>query len=264
MNENEGACEAVQLLVAHVRDDVLGNLDAGGDAWERAVLAALFSHALSCAEAALVLARAGYGREVIMLGRPAFELMLDAHWASANTDEAKERFVKYSRFSVHIQRAKLPNYPELGIDELPGLEDSEVAELKGLFGRYGQKGWTGLTIRERVLAIADQFEADQREVRLLWGYYDFVNSLANAELHSGSWSLARAIRRVKTPEGERLQLRTTPEEELVSQGLGAIWWSFGHLLSVVEAGCDIPIDRLQLAMDQGAELLGFERLDAGS
>ncbi len=264
MNENERACEAVQLLVAHVRDDVLGNLDAGGDAWERAVLAALFSHALSCAEAALVLARAGYGREVIMLSRPAFELMLDAHWARANPDEAKARFVKYSRFSVHIQRAKLPNYAELGIDELPGLEDSEVAELTGLFGTFGQKGWTGLTIKERVQAIAEQFEAARQGIRLLWGYYDFVNALANAELHSGSWSLARAIRRVETPKGERLQLRTSPEDELVSQGLGAVWWSFGHLLSVVEAACEIPIDRLQQAMDQGAELLGFERLDADS
>jgi hypothetical protein len=249
---------AVELMIEHARKQVLPALH-GDDALRRAIPSALFSRALTLVEAIVVLGRAGYGREVLMLNRALFELLVDARWAHANGDLAQERLVQHARFTQHRQREMAARYQDIfgSLDDREPLSDEELETLRGLFGTYAHKGWTGLTMHQRVTAIGEQFGEGQGQLQ---AYFEILHGASNAELHPSSWSLGRALRRVPGSDEEMLQVRTSSEQELVPVGLGQTWWIFGQLLALIHENAGIPDDDLLDVGDVSARLMGFDRL----
>lgn len=252
--------QAVDLLIEHARKQVLPALHSD-DAPRRAIPSALFARSLALIEAIVVLARAGYGREIVMLNRALFELFVDARWAHVNGDLAQERIVQHARFAQHLQREMAARHPDI-FDlqgDLSPLPDEELVELRKLFGTYGHKSWTALGMYQRVGAIEDQFADESRDQ--LWQFFEILHGASNAELHPSSWSLGRALQRTLGPNGEEiLHVRTSPETELVPVGLGQAWWIFGQLLALIHENAGIPDDDLLDAGDASARLMGFDRL----
>src|SRR3954447_19778651 len=79
---------------------------------------------------------------------------------------------------------------------LDPLPEEDARRPQRLFGRAGGRG-TGLRLRGRIDAIADQWDDGGKELRAV---HDVGNAMSNAELHSSSYSMARALRRI--PDGQ--------------------------------------------------------------
>jgi hypothetical protein len=141
------------------------------------------------------------------------------------------------------------------------LDDDELKRHRKTFGRFGEKGWTGLSTHQRVAAIEDQLDKDDR--RQLRIALEVLNGFSNAELHPTAWSLGRALRRVPTADGgERLQVRVGPEPELVPIALRQAWWTFGQLLGVVHTVAALPTKPLLDAGDEGKALIDAAEAEA--
>ena len=255
------AVSELRRLVNHGRD-LANRLQAAGDPYDQAVIAAILSRATSTAEATVVLAEHGFGQQAVIFNRVLYELMVDAHWAHANRALARERFVQHARFKLHLQRGAASQYSDAfpGIDEAETLADDEVRELRRIFGRYGHKSWTGLQLRDRVSAIEEQFPEGEAR-RNLWFFQDLLNDLSNAEIHPSSWSLGRLLRRAARGDGtEMIQVRNEPEPELAPDALYRAWWSYGELLEVVVREFDLPRAELEQLAERGVTI--FRELDA--
>lgn len=252
----EAAIGAVAALVAHARDHVLPRLTSD-DPYRYVIPVALFARSVSLVESVLVLAEAGHGREMIMLNRPLFESMVDAYWAAIDPERAERRFVAQARHTQHLRgelaQTRLDLFPEAASAQ--SLDEAELRELEKTFGRHGQRSWTGLGLRARVDEVALMFEDAAEQLQLS---YNIHNQLANAELHSTSWSLARGLRRVRTADGsERIQVRVGPEPELVVTALQQTWWVFGHHLGLIHRLAGIDLEPLWEVSDSGASAMGF-------
>jgi hypothetical protein len=261
------ALAAVDLLVVHAKEHVVPNLSTEGNPYERAILVALFARSLPLTQAIVRLGHEGFGREALMLNRPLFELMIDAHWADANRDLASERFIQHARFTQHLQRETAVRYPTIfgTPSPLETLSDDELKSLRRTFGKFGHKSWTGLSTLERVASIQERFDdaGDRRQLMLA---SEILNAASNAELHPSPWSLGRALRRVTNVDGgERLQFRAAPEPELVGIALRQSWWIFGQLLNVMHTAAGLAKGGLLDAGDAGHALIeaAGDEADAG-
>ena len=222
-------------------------LHASGDPEAEAIIVALFARATLTAEAVALLCEHGYGQQAMAANRILFELLVDLRWTIANQELAKERFVQHARFDQHLRRQVARRYPALfpPAGEAAGLEADEIAELQRLFGAYGHKSWTGLSMHERVRAIADQFPEGVARQNL-WTYHDVLHRLNNSEVHPSSWSLGRILRRVPREDGtEMLQFRIEVESELAAYAAGQAWWLYGELTSAVVDHFRLPRERLE-------------------
>jgi hypothetical protein len=257
-SETDAAVSAVNLLLDHARTNVIPNLAADGDPYDRAILVALFARSVPLTEAIVRLGQAGYGREALMLNRALLELMLDAYWTHANPAVARDRFVKHARFKQHLQRETARLYPRV-FGDVPGREElgeDELRGLKTLFGKYGQRSWTGLSTHQRAKRVESQFDEERGERKQLWLALDVLNVASNAELHPSAWSLGRALRRVPLPAGgQKLQFRVSGEAELVGFALRQTWWLLGQILAVMHTAADLPRDGLLDAGDASYALL---------
>ena len=247
------AIAATRRLTEYARDDVLPNLATDRDAMQRAILVALFARSLVLAETIVHVAEGGFGREALMLNRPLFELMIDAHWTKLNPQVAQQRFIQHARFTQHLQRETARRYPhELGEPpDISRLPDAELKDLRTMFGAYATTSWTGLALHTRVDSVASQF-ADPDDARQLRFGREVLNAFANAELHPGAWSLSRALRRVPAGEGiERVQVRSEPESELVAVALRQTWWIFAALLTVIVDDIGLAPEALRRVQAEG-------------
>ena len=83
----ERQADACEELLSYLHDDLrpqIGVPDPQPPHW--GVLLALFASASTTYEAAVQLARDGYGHQAAMLNRSLFEGMVDAHWVVMNSD----------------------------------------------------------------------------------------------------------------------------------------------------------------------------------
>ena len=97
--------------------------------------------------AILCLAAGGFGSQAEMLSRVVYESALVLSWASRHAEEAAERYELNRRL---LERLHIEARNAAGIyahTELPDLSDSDRDKATQLFGRYGEKSWTGLSIR---------------------------------------------------------------------------------------------------------------------
>jgi Family of unknown function (DUF5677) len=254
--EAVAALAAVDLLLRHAQERIRPNLTTQGDPYERSILLVLFARSVPLTEAIVRLGEGGFGREALILNRPLFELLLDAHWTDANPELSEQRFLEHARFTMHLQRETASYYPEL-FGEMASkdrLDDDELKRHLKTFGSFGGKGWTGLSTHGRVKAIEDRFDDDdRRQLRIM---SEVLNGLSNAELHPSASSLARALRRVPTADGgEKLQVRVGSEPELVSVALRQTWWIFGQLLGIIHTATALPTKPLLDAGDAGEALI---------
>ncbi len=249
--------EAVRDLLGLYHREVVPGFRRADRPETQAVQAALLVRSPPLAEAVLTLAEAGFGREAMMLNRPLFELMLDAGWAGSQPAPADERFLAHARYTQHLRQEVFRRYPELGVTPpTSSLGETEIKASRQLFGRFGDRSWTGLTTRERVEVFASLL--DVKEKRQLWFFFDVLHDQNNDELHPSSRSLARALRRVPNEDGSyQVQFRAGRERELAAVPLGFTWWVFVHLLGLMYEVTKTPPDSLRATVDKGADLLGL-------
>jgi len=255
----ESAANAIHILVNHYHDEVVPAFGSVEGPEKNVAQVALLVRTPPLVEAALTLAEGGFGREAMMLNRPLFEQMLDAHWAGAEPELADERFLAHARYTQHLQREVVKRYPELGIT--PGgdpLPSAEVESSAATFGRHANRSWTGLNVKKRVEAFESRLAPGSRHE--VWFVFDVLHDLNNGELHPSSWSLARALRRVPTGDGgHKMQFRVGREPELAAFALGCTWWVFVQTLDLMHGVAGTGTESLQEAADAGAELLGLVR-----
>jgi hypothetical protein len=255
----EDACAAVEALLAHFRATLVPALANLSNPDDRVIQAALLARAVSLTEATLVLAKGGYGREAMMLNRASFELTLDAEWAAADSERAGEHFVAFARLTQQLEKDVLGAWPDIKIE--PGdhkLDQDELQELRKRFGRYGERGWTGLSVRDRLDSLKPGFEERQRKE---WEFVlDVIHRWNNAELHPSSWSLARALRKVPLPQGgHKLQFRPASEPELAPFALQVTWWAFLQHLALAHEMLGLDTGDLEDVAAKGAGQLGLDR-----
>jgi hypothetical protein len=255
---SEAAVGVIRDLVTYAREQIVPRL-TNDDPYRFAIPVALFARSVSLVESSLLLAEAGRGREIIILNRPLFELMVDAHWAAQDPERAEQCFVEQARHTQHLQRQYAQNHPELFPEAANAdlLDAGEVRELGKKFGPFGHRSWTGRSLPDRVKAVAPMFGDAAEHLQLS---YDISVKLANAEIHSTSWSLARALRRVRMSDGsEHLQVHVGAEPALVVTALPQTWWVFGQLLGLMHRLAEIDLEPLWELSASGARIMGLAR-----
>lgn len=253
------ATNAIHALLNHYHDEVVPAFGHSQGLEKQVVQAALLVRSPPLVEGALTLAEGGFGRETMMLNRPLFELMLDAYWARTEPDLADERFVAHARYTQHLQQEAAKRYPELRRGTEGGsLAEEEIQASSKVFGRYAERSWTGMNMKQRV----DLFEnhLDPRDKRQLSFVFEVLHDINNGEIHPSSWSLSRALRRVQLADGTyKVQFRVGPEPEFAAFALSFTWWVFVQLLDLMHDATGTPTDVLQVVADVGAELLGLDQ-----
>jgi hypothetical protein len=260
----ESASNAVHILLNHYVDELPAAFKRVHKPEEHIVEIGLLSRSMPLVEAALMLAERGCGREAMMLNRALFELLIDANWAQAHPDLAAERYLAHARYTQHLQRQVFQRYPETGFrGPAESLPAEEIKASRKLFGKHAGRSWTGVSTSERVRALEQKVDpSEQRSSRFL---HEVLNDAANAELHPSSWSLARALRRVRLPGGGyKFQFRSGPEPELAPAALAHTWWMFARTLDLMHELAGLPDETLQEAVDAGRSLLGAEAEPASS
>jgi hypothetical protein len=187
----------------------------------------LFPRSLNSALGVAKLARAGLGAQGIMLTRSLFEDMVDLHWVSARSDVAPKLFRRYTRLSwlcgaEHVRA-------------LTVAESDEVAELREEFGRWGSRGWTNRTIRQRVDDIADMWPG---EAHVLRRYRQVVLRHSNDVLHGGPLHLNDSV---ALDDLDNLHIVIGPRPALVVEAVDDAHWLL--LRSARQFVSDVAPDR---------------------
>lgn len=227
---------------------VAAHLSADGEPDFRALIVAFFSRATATSQAVALLVEEDFGQQAMMLNRAAFELMLDSYWIENNRELATERFVQHARFQQQLERETAERYPALVELEIPEerLGDTELAELAKLYGPYGGRSWTGLSVHQRVEDVVGSFEDDASGEQLR-SFRDVIHRLHNQELHPTAWSLGRVLcRRSEHDGGEVLQYRLSSEPELGLIAVRCAWWMYLQVLHLLIEIFEMPIaDKLE-------------------
>jgi uncharacterized protein YchJ len=212
------------------------------------IVMTLFYSATTTYQGAIELCRQGFSDQALMLNRALFEVMVDAHWAHANPDEANARYTDHAVFSNSKNHELMSRYSDLIREDLPQpvgsafvSSDEERKRLERLYGRHGNKSWTGLSLHERVELIAPAWESEG-ERRFLRFFRDLAGRLSNETLHP---SAAAIFRQVLPPSAERtemptVRLRQGPSLELFTQALFGAMWSYGQLLGRIVEEFNLP------------------------
>jgi hypothetical protein len=176
----------------------------------------------------------GFGEQAAMLNRSLFEDMVDAHWISLNPELAVERLRDHQRYSHALRLDVAKRFPEYFGGSLPQLEPpmdaSERKRLSGLFGRYGEKSWTGFNLHARWKAIEGCWTngTATRQARFFWLWIHRTN---NETLHLSSYSLAN-LGSPKLIDGDlHFQLGST--EHLLGPALFCAFWTYLQTVSLL-------------------------------
>jgi hypothetical protein len=236
---------ALRDLLEFGRTEVAAHLRADGEPDFRILVVGFFSRVTTTLQALVLLVENDFGQQAVMLNRVTFELMVDTYWINANRELAADRFVQHARFDQHLKRETAGRYPDLleGLDVYDEhLDEAELADLSKLYGRHGMRSWTGLSVYDRVEAIAESF-IEPRDREQLRSFRDVVHRLDNQELHPTTWSIARVLRRRPAEDGRAVfQYRIAPEPDLGSFAVRCAWWIYLQMLHVLIEIFDMPLD----------------------
>jgi hypothetical protein len=225
--------DALRSLRTFVQNDLRPALHIPQDAIHGAIAVAHFSRATSTFDAIVMLGEHGLGSQAMTLNRALFELMVNAWWSRLDIENAETRYIEFARLDGQIRLDKARKYPHLQLPvDGPGLSAQELSALRTRFGAYGNRGWTGLSVRQRITALEAAAIGPGRAD--LMGLYEVVNYLSNQELHASSWSLIRLVRRVPGNGGdERLEYYLGAETDLVDLALPYAWWMYSRVLDLI-------------------------------
>ena len=185
-------------------------------------------------QAILHLARAGFGRQGLMISRSMFEGMAVAHWVAANPEAAADRFNRALAYAIHKDKelmGELDVEPPVAIDE---LNDEELDKAIADFGPYGDWLWTGhRNIWELVDEVEDQWDEAGREGLRL--FLKVEQRSANQELHATAPALLGFMLDPETEhEGTRgTVFRLGPGPEHVAGALMATFYIYSNLLGLL-------------------------------
>jgi hypothetical protein len=242
--------QAIRGLVEYATVDLAPQLRTDGNPYETLFVAVLFARATTTTEAIIVLSEQGFGQQAVMLNRPLFELRVDAHWTHENRALAQDRFLQHAQHQWHLRRETAARHAA-ALGELPPADPVPPAQLRALeklFGTYGSKSWTGLSLHERITSIAATL-APEKSARL-WQTHDIMNAVSNRELHPSSQSLARSLRRVPQADGsDMMQFSTAREPKLAPIAVEIAWWTYGELLAIVHEAFELPSEPLHAISD---------------
>jgi hypothetical protein len=118
----------------------------------------------------------------------------------------------------------------LSAGELPSFERSARSALDKVFGAYGERSWTGLSIHSRVMAVEHLWDPVEGGRELLHFYRRLVHRESNQILHLSAFSMGGQVRgRTSTA----LSLALGPSDVYVGRALIAAFYSFGQLISLM-------------------------------
>lgn len=195
---------------------------------EHGIALSLTNQALHDYEAIILLASDGRADQCLMLWRPMFEKMLVASWSLLHPELATRCFKDQHRHTVLMANRTAREMPELtqGQIPFPEAEAGEEEALNRLFGRYGEKGVTGLRVHELVEDVAGMFdESDARDLRRR---HRTVYARSNQVLHATSHAFGSVhAPALEDPAGE-------PYASMDGRHvLGYALWTLGCMLHAV-------------------------------
>lgn len=212
------------------------------------IVASEGARALQTFKAVVNLCGNGFGPQASMLNRALFEGTLVAHWAVDHPEEAVERFAKHDR---HVKLRWAETVERLGWDigdrELPTATAEETKELTALFGRHGERPWTGLSVYE-LLNDVEHHWGDEDGRASLWTFYRVAYLDSNLTLHSSAWSLTTGV--TSAPDGTHFP--AGPSNYAVAQALYGAYWSYAQTLRLTIEHFGMPsADDLENVFQKG-------------
>ena len=227
------------------------------DVLHEQLLVMILSRSLNTYWSAVELARMGFGPQAAMLNRSLFEDMVDAHWITIEPELAVQRIEQHHNHGRMLLADAVRAQGIMSDDELPTFNADERKELDDVFGKYGERSWTGLGIYARVMAIEQLWDPVEGGRELLHFYRRLVQRESNQLLHLSAFSMSGQVReRTDTS----LALALGPSDAYVGKALIAAFWCFGQLLSLIRDTFDfgdaegwrdvydVPADQLRAAV----------------
>lgn len=188
------------------------------------------------------LLRMGFGDQGAMLARSLFEDMVDMHWMTVEPDAAIDRLPKHGEHADMLMTDALRADPDLLDGEhLHDYDKARRAELDKLFGKFGERGWTGQSIYARVNSIEHLWAADEH--RTLRFAQRVIHRSNNQTLHVSAAGLASLIR---GEDSAGMRLRVGPARDGIDRVTFGAWWTYSQVLRLVLSQFDFP------DADQGA------------
>jgi hypothetical protein len=199
-------------------------------------LAILFARTTRTYWATVELLRISFGDQAAMLTRSLFEDMVDLHYMRVEPEAAIDRLPKSAEHADMVITDALRKDPALLAGEsLRDYDPARRAELNGLFGAFGGKGWSGLTIHKRVAKIRHMWDGDQ--LRTLMFFLDVVNQSNNQTLHMSGAALGAMIR---GEDAGGLHLGFGPGPERLERGAFGAFWIYSQSLSEIIKHFEFP------------------------
>lgn len=196
------------------------------------LIAAIFARTTNTFWSAVELARIGFGEQASMLNRSLFEDMVDLHWTVDNPAVAVERYDQHNQHGEMLLADALRKHPDfMPADELPAFDPDDRAALDKLFGRFGNRSWTGVGLHDRVTSIEHQWGSDEG-VGYLRFFRDVVHRDNNQLLHVSAHALNQVITR-SGPDAGGLGLKLGPGDEYLDRGMSGSFWIYGQSVGVV-------------------------------
>lgn len=191
--------------------------------------------AINTFESILCLAAGGFGPQAEMLSRPLYESALVASWASHHPEDARWRYdlnERYLQWLHFVNRQEAGIYRDSGEPAL--LTDEERAKARQLFGQYGEKSWTGTTIRGLAIEFNELIEhAPSR--KQFDAILNSTNKFVNWSIHSsglGSWHLVSPGDPALGEDANNSYVTLGPSEVAIRDALTLGWNMFTMMLQI--------------------------------
>ncbi|HEY6760152.1 MAG TPA: DUF5677 domain-containing protein [Baekduia sp.] len=143
----------------------------------------------------LCLVLGGYGTQAMMLTRSLFEGTVIAHWATLEPETAWDRFERHGRHTEMIWGSKLESEGWQEPSPLSPIDADDRAELDKLFGKRGEKPWTGLNVWQMVQDILGLWDDDGQQLLTharisLWNANQVLHATAQGLMGSANINVA--------------------------------------------------------------------------
>lgn len=189
------------------------------------IVVGIFARSTNVWRAAGHLCGVGYGVEAGMLNRVLFEALADLAWTTMHQDEATELFPKHDEFAQLLVAEKASGFLHFDVAPLTQPQKARLAQLKTLFGAFGQKHWTRLTVHERLQASKGAFIGDD-EFGQVERWHAIAHFQHNQLLHGSPWGLGHRVREL---DADTTAFASGPSDDWISQALIAGAWTISMI-----------------------------------
>jgi hypothetical protein len=230
-------CETLRAFAADLTERWTGRpLETTADA----LIVALCARSYGTYCSSVSEASDGWGPSSMMLNRSLFEDMVDAHWVHADPEAATTRYQQHDQHRrILLSDVARKHYPGL---DVPVVDEELRRELQGVFGRYGEKSWTGLNLHERVKLIEDQWRTPavpEEGVKALHFFRDVAHRENSDTLHVSARSLNAVV---AAHEPDVMTFRIGPHVEDTSRALFGAFWPFTQTVTLLIDHFGLKVD----------------------